>query len=166
MFYFCILIEHLLFMGSEKYPDENELEHFLQNAGGFRNATTKPDQTMYFLDVRDQLLDDALDRFSYFFKAPLLRKDSMMREVKAVDSEFTMRKSNEFLQRRQVLTSLAQAGHPFRKFDCGNLKSLKDNIDDDVLHAKVLDFKSKHYSAHRMYVCVQAERTLDSLQVN
>lgn len=153
-------------MGSEKYPNENEFQQFLENSGGSRNAETKTDQTIFYFDVREQLLDDALDRISYFFIAPLLRKDSMMREREAVDSEFSIIKSNESQQRRQVLASLAQVAHPYRNFDCGNLKTLKDNITDDVLHEKVLEFKTKHYSAHRMYVCVQAERKLDSLQVN
>lgn len=152
-------------MGSEKYPNENEFEQFLQNSGGSGNANTRADITTFHFEVREQLLDDALDRFSYLFKAPLLRKESMMREREAVDSEFSMRKTIEFLQRRQILSSLAQLAHPFGKFDCGNLKTLKDDVDDEALYEKVHDFRRRHYSAHRMYVCVQAERTLDNLQV-
>lgn len=161
-----IFTEHLILMGSEKYPNENEFEQFLQNSGGGSNASTRADITTFHFDVREQLLDDALDRFSYLFKAPLLRKDSMMREREAVDSEFSMRKNNEFVQRRQILSSLAQPGHPFGKFDCGNLKSLKDDIDDEILYEKVHNFRKRHYLAHRMYVCIQAEQSLDSLQVN
>ena len=29
-------LEHMLFMGSKKYPDENEYEAYLTNHGGFR----------------------------------------------------------------------------------------------------------------------------------
>lgn len=153
-------------MGSEKYPKEDEFKQFLQSSGGSQNAHTRADTTTFYLEVQEQFLEDAIDRFSHLFKAPLLRADSMMREREAVDSEFSMGLCNEFVQRRQILASLAQPAHPFSKLGCGNLKTLKDDIDDEALHQKVHDFRRRHYSAHRMCVCVQAECTLDSLQVN
>lgn len=41
-------LEHMLFMGSEKYPDENEYDSFLAKHGGSSNAFTemvRPPQT-------------------------------------------------------------------------------------------------------------------------
>lgn len=34
-------LEHMLFMGSEKYPDENEYDAFISNNGGMANAYTE-----------------------------------------------------------------------------------------------------------------------------
>lgn len=34
-------LEHMLFMGSEKYPDENEYDAFLNKHGGGSNAYTE-----------------------------------------------------------------------------------------------------------------------------
>lgn len=34
-------LEHMLFMGSEKYPDENEYDSFLTKNGGSSNAFTE-----------------------------------------------------------------------------------------------------------------------------
>ena len=34
-------LEHMLFMGSTKYPDENEYEVYLTKHGGFSNAYTE-----------------------------------------------------------------------------------------------------------------------------
>ena len=34
-------LEHMLFMGSEKYPDENEYDSFLAKNGGSSNAYTE-----------------------------------------------------------------------------------------------------------------------------
>ena len=34
-------LEHMLFMGSEKYPDENEYDSFLAKYGGSSNAYTE-----------------------------------------------------------------------------------------------------------------------------
>lgn len=161
-----VFLEHLIFMGSEKYPDENEFEQFIQNSGGSDNASTNNERTVFYFQVREHLLDDALDRFSYLIKAPLLLKESMMREREAVDSEFLSRKNVKTLRRQQILARLCQKSHPFANFDCGNLKTLKENIDDEILHEKVREFKRKHYSAHRMSICMQSEQSLDNLQVN
>lgn len=153
-------------MGSEKYPNENDFTQFLQKSDGSRNAETGPDQTIFYFEVREEFLNAAMDRFSDFYKKPFLRKESMMREREAVDSEFSVRKSNELIRRLQILSSITQPGHPLGKFDCGNLKSLKDNVDDEMLHKKVHDFRTRHYSSHRMHFCVQSEQSLDNLQVN
>lgn len=152
-------------MGSEKYPNENGFEEFIQKSGGFCNADTGYEETTFYFRIREQFLDEALDRFSNLFKAPLLLKDSMIREREAVDSEYSAKKNGEASRRHQILALLSQAEHPFRKFICGNLKTLKENVDDDVLFSKVHDFHRRHYSAHRMYVCVQSKQSLDGLQV-
>jgi predicted Zn-dependent peptidase len=34
-------LEHMLFMGSEKYPDENEYDSYLSEHGGASNAFTE-----------------------------------------------------------------------------------------------------------------------------
>jgi nardilysin len=34
-------LEHMLFMGSEKFPDENEYDSYLQHHGGSSNAYTE-----------------------------------------------------------------------------------------------------------------------------
>ena len=34
-------LEHMLFMGSEKFPDENEYDAYLNNNGGSSNAYTE-----------------------------------------------------------------------------------------------------------------------------
>lgn len=153
-------------MGCEKYPGENEFEQFMQKSGGFCNADTGLNETTFYFRVREQFLDEGMDRFSSLFKKPLLRKEMMMREREAVDSEYSAKKNGEAARRHQLLAQLSQQSHPFGKFICGNLKTLKKNIDDDTLHRKVHAFKAEHYLAHRTYVCVQSKRSLDDLQVN
>lgn len=155
----------MISMGSEKYPDENSFSLFISKNGGNDNATTDYEQTTFYFDVKEQCLDEALDRFSHFFKAPLLRKEAMTREREAVDSEFTMNSKNDMLKLFYIISSLAQADHPFTIFSWGNLKTLKDNIDDETLHKKVIDFWKRHYSSHRMHICIQSRQSLNDLQV-
>lgn len=40
-------LEHMLFMGTEAYPDESEYMQFIRDHGGKVNAFTAPDRTVY-----------------------------------------------------------------------------------------------------------------------
>ncbi len=45
------MCEHMLFLGTEKYPKENEYSSFLQQHGGSSNAFTSACHTNYFFEV-------------------------------------------------------------------------------------------------------------------
>lgn len=57
--HFC---EHMLFMGTEKYPCENEYNKYLSEHGGSSNAYTAADHTNYYFDVAPDAFAGALDR--------------------------------------------------------------------------------------------------------
>ena len=154
----------MIFMGSEKYPTENEFDQFIKKHGGFDNADTDSEETSFYFEVEEQHLDGALDRFSQFFKAPLMLKEAMTREREAVESEFSSKMNGEDVRRDQLLSSLVCPEHPGSIFGWGNLKTLKDNIEDDALYQRVHGFWKRHYSSDRMYVVLQARFPLDDLQ--
>ena len=58
--HFC---EHMLFLGTEKYPVENDYSKFLSDHGGSSNAYTARDHTNYYFDVSPDALEPALDRY-------------------------------------------------------------------------------------------------------
>lgn len=58
--HFC---EHMLFLGTQKYPNENDYSKFLSEHGGATNAATYVDHTLYYFDVVPEKLTDALDRY-------------------------------------------------------------------------------------------------------
>lgn len=58
---------------------------------------------------------------------------------------------------------LVRDDHSAGFFDFGNLKTLKDEISDDDLHAALMEFYKK-YVARKMVVSVQSRRSLDDLQ--
>ncbi|KAH0862016.1 hypothetical protein HID58_079227 [Brassica napus] len=79
-------LEHMLFMGSSEFPDENEYDSYLSKHGGSSNAYTEMEHTCYHFEVKREFLQGALKRFSQFFVAPLMKTEAMEREVLAVDS--------------------------------------------------------------------------------
>ncbi len=50
------LSQHMLFLGTEKYPDENSYSAFLNQHGGNSNAYTASEYTVYYFDVQSQFL--------------------------------------------------------------------------------------------------------------
>ena len=82
-------LEHMLFQGTEKYPSENEYFTYISNNGGGSNAFTTLTNTGYYFYVGNDGFYGALDRFSQFFIAPMLKEENIRNEMNAVNSEFS-----------------------------------------------------------------------------
>mmetsp|Transcript_114709 Transcript_114709/g.159267 ORF Transcript_114709/g.159267 Transcript_114709/m.159267 type:complete len:121 (+) Transcript_114709:53-415(+) len=57
-------LEHMLFMGTEKYPSENEYTEYISDNGGYDNAWTSLTDTNYHFEVSNEGFEGALDRFA------------------------------------------------------------------------------------------------------
>lgn len=69
--HFC---EHMLFLGTDKYPSENEYFKFISNHGGLSNAFTSSDHTNYHFDVAPDYLSVGTFIFNHFSKNMLLSR--------------------------------------------------------------------------------------------
>lgn len=156
-------LEHILFMGSEKYPGENSFSEFLAANGGSDNAMTSSEYTGYYFNISENVFSKALDIFANQFISPRLSKNAMQREREAVDSEYQMALSNDGILFQSVIKCLMNENHPASQFDCGNLKTLKEDITDDDLHSELLKFFKK-YGGNKMVLAVQSKQTLDEMQ--
>jgi insulysin len=152
-------LEHLLFMGTKKYPNENDYSQYLSKHGGSSNAYTDLEHTNYYLDVSSEHLEGALDRFSQFFIAPLLNEDSLDKERQAVDSEHAKNLQSDMWRKYQLCKSLSRKDHPYSKFGTGNQESLSA-----ITHESLLEFYENNYSSNRMSLAVLGTETLDELE--
>ncbi|KAK2144641.1 hypothetical protein LSH36_740g00013 [Paralvinella palmiformis] len=159
-------LEHMVFMGSEKYPNENEFDEFVRKHGGENNAFTECEYTVFYFSIEKNAFQQGLDIFSGFFSKPLMKKDSVDREIKAVDSEFCMSKPSDSVRYDQILATMAKDGHPMGKFMWGNIESLKEGPGKNGidLYTNLQQFYSSGYSAEYMTLVVQALYPLDTLE--
>ncbi|KFM22670.1 Insulin-degrading enzyme [Auxenochlorella protothecoides] len=158
-------LEHMLFMGSEKFPDENDFDSFLTAHGGASNACTENATTFYF-DCKPSALQGALQRFSQFFVAPLIKADALEREVQAVDNEFTGVAQSDGCRAQQLRAHTARPGHELSKFGWGNRRSLAQEpaaAGVDVRGGLVRHY-TQQYSAERMNLVLLGGETLDELE--
>lgn len=161
--HFC---EHMLFLGTEKYPDENGYSSFLSKNGGTSNAATYPDVTKYYFDVVPEKLPEALDRFSQFFISPLFTESATIREINAVNSEHEKNLATDVWRIRQVNKSLANPEHPYSKFGTGNKETLLDipKQQDIDIRGELMKFHQKWYSSNVMNLAIFGKESLDELE--
>ena len=156
-------LEHMLFLGTDKYPDAAEYEEYITEHGGSRNAYTSFEHTNYFFDIDADYLPEALDRFAQFFIAPRFDAQYVDREKNAVQAEYQMGLKSDARRGLDVLQEVMNPEHPYSQFAVGSLESLADrpqaSIRDDLLA-----FYEKHYSANAMRLVVLGSDSLDELE--
>ncbi|CAE7775584.1 IDE [Symbiodinium microadriaticum] len=155
--------EHMLFLGTEKFPKEDEYSKYLSEHGGDSNAFTMSEYTTYYFKVASPFLDEALDRFAQFFISPTFDPSGIEREMKAVDSESTNYSTEDGWRLLQVLKATAAPEHPFFSFDVGNLDTLGSN-DLDNTRKQLVEWNKTHYQAGAMKLVVVGSDSLDTLQ--
>eukprot|EP00117_Sycon_ciliatum_P015742 scpid22605/ scgid15468/ Zinc-metallopeptidase, peroxisomal; Peroxisomal M16 protease len=155
-------LEHMLFLGTKKYPVEGEYRRFLSKHAGIENAYTIYENTNFYFSASGKLdvFSEAFDRFAQFFIAPTLNAGAGQREMQAVDSEFRKRLNNDYLRFRQVLMTTANPEHPYHRFTTGTIDSL--NITG--IHQKLVTFHKTYYSANLMTLAVLGKESLNTLE--
>src|SRR3990170_6529908 len=152
-------LEHMLFMGTEKYKEEDYFSNFINKHGGSQNAYTAEEYTNYFFDIQSDYFEKALDIFSQFFKKPLFNKDSVDREILAVDSEHSKNINSDSWRFLSLLNEIYNK-KPFSKFGTGNIDTLKK---DDIRN-KLIDFYNYHYSSNLMKLALISNKNLDEIE--
>lgn len=153
-------LEHMLFLGTDKYPDPGEYQAHLNERGGRYNAYTSFRHTNYFFDIDPDYFDEGLDRFSRFFVAPLFNSEYVEREKHAVHSEYQARIKNDSRRQLDVFRQLSNPAHPVSGFGVGSLETLAERPGQSVRGA-LLDFYSAYYSADRMALAILSRDALD-----
>jgi insulysin len=161
--HFC---EHMLFLGTDKFPDENGYSSFLSKNGGTSNAATYPDVTKFYFDVAPDKFEEAIDRFSQFFIAPLFTESATLREINAVNSEHEKNLAADVWRVRQVNKSLANPNHEYSRFGTGNKETLLDNpksLNIDT-RQELMKFHQQWYSSNIMNLAILGKESLDELE--
>jgi secreted Zn-dependent insulinase-like peptidase len=156
-------LEHMLFLGTKKYPKPGEYQAFISAHGGSHNAFTSLEHTNYFFDIDASSLKPALDRFSQFFIAPLFNEAYVEREKNAVNSEYQARIRDDERRAADVYRELYSEKNPAEKFSVGSLDTLADKPNDKV-RDDLLAYYQQHYSSNIMTLTVLGREPLPELQ--
>jgi insulysin len=152
-------LEHMLFMGTEAYPNEFEYMQFVSDHGGGVNAFTSSDRTVYMFSVNNDAYDEALDRFSHFFIDPLLSPNCINRELHAVDQEHSKNIEHDGWRQYMILKETGNPNHPNCAFSTGNAQTLSG-----IPQSALKNWYQSHYSADKMHLVMLSPLPIDEMR--
>ena len=155
-------LEHMVLMGSKRYPEPENLAEFLKKHGGSHNASTASYRTAYYLEVENDALEPAVDRMADAIAEPILDPGNADRERNAVNAELTMARSRDGMRMAQVGAETLNPAHPSARFSGGNLDTLKDKP-GSKLHDELTGFYQRYYSANLMVGVLYGNQPLEKL---
>ena len=149
-------LEHMVYMGTSKYPEVGEYERYVTSYQGYDNAYTSSEETNYYFEVNHEGFVGSLDRFSQLLVAPLFPQEYIEREVNAVHNEHEKNLQSDLWRTYRISGLTSKAGHPRQKFSTGNKETLK-NANRQV----IVDFYHRYYSANMMRLATISSLSLD-----
>lgn len=153
-------LEHMLFMGSKKYPDEEYYQINVKKYGGFSNAFTELFETVYYFSVFNEGIDHLMDVFSRFFIDPLFNEKSVQREINAVNSEHNKNINDDDWRINQLIRNLAKKNNNYNTFATGSNKSM----DNKTIRSKMIEFYNKYYVSENISICIISNLDMKSQQ--
>lgn len=158
-------LEHMLFLGTEAFPEADAYQNYISRHGGSHNAFTAPQDTNYFFDIDPEALPGALDRFSQFFISPLFNADQLASERSIVHSEYQARIRDAGRRLYDVLNQRLNPDNPTTGFAVGSRETLADRPQGEPsLRERVIEFYEQYYDANVMNLTLVAPHSLDELE--
>ena len=153
-------LEHLLFLGTKKFPEISFFDDFLNKNNGNSNASTTIENTNFVFDVSNDAFEKSLEMFSDFFYEPLFDKNSINKELNAIESEFKLNYRDDDVREQSLITFEGYKNSNFNKFINGNLKTLNKN----EIREKVIEFYETKYDPSIMCLCVHSNKSIDIMK--
>jgi len=149
--HFC---EHMLFLGTASYPGAEEYDEYVKSKGGYVNAYTAEETTVYFAEMSKDGMSGGLNRFGDFFRAPLFNSEFVLKEVHAIDSEHAKNVQDPAWRLSQLMHSLAAPESPVPRFHTGDLQTLVTIPDEKGLDLVqgLRQYFEAHYCPGKMHL--------------
>lgn len=158
------LMEHMLFAGSQNYPDGNFLNQFLNMHGGFVNAWTSAESCNFHFDCPVNQFSQALAVLIDMLTQPMLSIDGISQEIDAIDAEFLMRKQDDVRRLYDVHKQTCNPNHPFSRFSVGN-KAIFTQFTKAELQQKLRKHHQCYFNTKKIKACFVLPQTLANVEL-
>lgn len=105
-------LEHLLFLGTERFPAADGLMAYVQRHGGQVNAQTRERSTEFFFELPPQAFAGGLERLVDMLARARLAPDEQWREREVLEAEFIAWSRDTVAQRQFQLYAGLSEHHP------------------------------------------------------
>lgn len=155
------LLEHMLFMGSQGWPEPGSFPARVAQWGGRFNASTAPRATTFFCAVSPQGLEPCLTQLTDMLTAPLFAPEQVERERRVIDAEFQTRLADDAIHAQAALATQLHPDHPLRRFSAGNARSLAGDAAE--LAERLAHWHAIHYRAGSMALVLHGPQSPEQL---
>ncbi|MFZ0156542.1 pyrroloquinoline quinone biosynthesis protein PqqF [Pseudomonas sp.] len=155
-------LEHLLFLGTERFPLDDGLMRYVQRHGGQVNASTRERTTDYFFEVPQAAFAGGLERLCEMLTHPVLEQQRQVREREVIHAEFIAWSRNPQAQVQFALLQRVSKHHPLSAFHAGNRYSLPVHSRD--FQSALQGFHERYYQAGQMRLSLSGPHSLTELE--
>ena len=155
-------LEHLLFLGTERFPSDEGLMTYVQRHGGQVNASTRERTTDFFVELPSSTFADGLERLADLLTHPRLALDDQLREREVLHAEFIAWSQDANAQQQVALLEGLAANHPLRGFHAGNRDSLP--VERQAFQQALRDFHQHFYQSGQMTLSLAGPQPLAELE--
>lgn len=156
------ILEHMLFKGTET-RDAQEVTQAIQDQGGYINAYTSFDRTVYWVETPSDGVEETLDILADAMMNSTLPEDEYVKEQEVIRREFAMGKDDPNRVSTLLLFSTAYAVHPYREPVIGHL-----DVYNQLTRDQVMDYYRERYVPNNMAFVVvgdvDAEKVMGQLE--
>lgn len=156
-------LEHLLFLGTERFPANQGLMAYVQGHGGQLNARTSERNTDYFFELPTQAFSGGLERLSDMLAHPRMNPDDQQREREVLHAEFVAWSQDAAAQQQLALFDGLSDAHPLRGFHAGNRDSLP--VQQDEFQQALKGFHQRFYQTGQMTLSLAGPQPLEELKL-
>jgi len=155
-------LEHLLFLGTERFPAGDGLMAYVQRHGGQVNASTRERTTDFFFELPTRSFSDGLERLSDMLAQPRMNLDDQLREREVLQAEFVAWTQDSAAQQQFSLYQGLPADHPLRGFHAGNRDSLP--VEQSAFQQALKAFHQQFYRTGQMTLSLVGPQSLEELK--
>lgn len=143
------ILEHMLFKGTDKRPP-GAIANQIQNLGGYINAYTSFDRTVYWIDIPAKGASEAVEILADVMQNATLPEDEYVKEQEVIRREFAMGFDDPGRQSSELMLRTVFTESPFRHPVIGYLDVYNKLTRDDVLRY----YKSRYVPNNLTFVVV------------
>ena len=156
------LLEHLFFLGTQRFPAGENLMAYVQRHGGQVNARTSERTTDFFFELPPETFANGLERLGDMLAQPRLDEADQLREREVLHAEFIAWSQDAAAQRQLALYDGVSASHPLRGFHAGNRDSLA--VTQNEFQTALHDFYRRFYQSGQMTLSLAGPQSIDALK--
>lgn len=138
------ILEHMLFKGTEKRGG-GEIARQIQDRGGYINAYTSFDRTVYWIDVPADGVTEAVDILADAMQHSTLPEDEYVKEQEVIRREFAMGFDDPSRQSWQLMMNTVFSESPFRHPVIGYL-----DVYNQLTRADVMEYYKARYAPNNL----------------